>query len=203
MDKKSIFLIAFNVLLVAALGYLYYLHFSSAKKNNSSKSSNATEQPTRQQGLIAYVDLDSLEANYILFKEKKAELEKRQRNIENTLSQKAAAFEKELYALQEKAPMMTRSETEEAQKKMYQKQMELEDMRERMAKQFLEEQQAFNRELQSRLDSFLLQYNADKRYSFIFSHIKGGPLLYCDEAYNITADVIKGMNEALKASGKK
>ena len=193
---KDTILISLNALLLIAVGVLFYLHFSTAKpaaKNTPAASAN--QVPVKESGLIAYVDLDSLEANYILFKEKKIELEKRQKSIETTLTQKAAAFQKELYALQERAATMTQSEGEDAQKRMYQKQMELEEMRDRMTKQFVDEQEAFNKDLQDRLDSFLSVYNADKRYSFIFSHIKGGPLLFHDEAYNITNDVVNGMNE--------
>jgi outer membrane protein len=199
---RDIILFTLNGLLLVAVSVLFYLHFFSTHKKRQPVP--ATQQAEiKESGLIAFVDLDSLEENYLLFKEKKAELEKRQKSIETTLTQKAAAFQKELYELQERAPMMTQSEGEEAQKRMYQKQMELEDLRDRMTKQFLDEQEAFNKELQARLDSFLSIYNADKRYSFIFSHIKGGPLLYRDEAFNITNDVIKGMNEALPAKSKK
>jgi outer membrane protein len=199
---KDTILYTLNGLLAVAVAVLFYFQFSKPK-NVVKPAPAANNVEVKESGLIAYVDLDSLEENYILFKEKKAELEKRQKSIETTLTQKAAAFQKELYALQERAPMMTQSEGEEAQKRMYQKQMELEEMRDRMAKQFVDEQDAFNKELQARLDSFLSIYNADKRYSFIFSHIKGGPLLYHDESYNITNDVIKGMNEALPKADKK
>lgn len=198
---KDNILISLNALLVVAVGILFFLHFGGKKTTTVAPAANNVQ--VKESGLIAYVDLDSLEANYTLFKDKKNELEKKQKNIETTLTQRAAAFQKELYELQERAATMTQSEGEAAQKRMYQKQMELEEMRDRMTKQFVDEQEAFNSELQSRLDSFLLKYNADKRYSFVFSHIKGGPLLYHDEAYNITNDVVKGMNEELAKENKK
>lgn len=199
---KDNILISLNAILVVAVGTLFFLHFGS-KKSTTTVAPATNNVQVKESGLIAFVDLDSLEANYTLFKDKKVELEKKQKNIETTLTQRAAAFQKELYELQERAATMTQSEGEAAQKRMYQKQMELEEMRDRMTKQFVDEQEAFNGELQTRLDSFLLKYNADKRYSFVFSHIKGGPLLYHDEAYNITNDVVKGMNEELAKENKK
>lgn len=201
---KDNILISVNAILAIAVGALFYLHFSKSTPAASSKPLPAANNvEVKESGLIAYVDLDTLEANYILFKEKKIELEKRQKSIEATLTQKMTAFQKELNDLQERAYTMTQSEGEEAQKRMYQKQMEIEDMRDRMTKQFIDEQDAFNKDLQSRLDSFLAAYNADKRYSFVFSHISGGPLLYRDEAYNITNDVVNGMNEALPKKEEK
>lgn len=145
-------------------------------------------------GVIAYVDLDSLETHYVLFKEKKVELENRQKSFESTLTQKATAFQNEVYELQQRAAMMTQAEGEAAQQRMYKKQGEIEELRERMANQFMDEQNAFNEQLQNKLDSFVASYNADGRYKFILSYKRGGNILYKSEAYNITDDVINGMN---------
>ncbi len=196
---KDIALFILSGVNTIAIIVLFVFHFKSSAPKSGVHVPTAKEGvEVKESGLIAYVDLDSLEENYILFKEKKAELQKKQTNIENTLTQRAAAFQKEVYELQQRAPMMTQSEGEAAQERMYKKQAELEDMRDRMAKSFIDEQEAFNKQLQAKLDSFLAVYNADKRYSFIFSHIKGGPLLYHDEAYNITKDVVNGMNASLE-----
>ena len=200
---KDNILYALNAVLLVAVIVLFYLVLKPSGNKTSTTLPQKTDVAVKESGLIAYVDLDSLEENYILFKEKKAELEKKQTNIENTLAQRAEAFQKEVYELQQRASMMTQNEGEAAQERLYKKQAELEEMRDRMAKSFVDDQQAFNKQLQEKLDSFLAVYNADKRYTFIFSHIKGGPLLYHDEAYNITKDVVDGMNAALPERDKK
>ena len=46
------------------------------------------------------------------------------------------------------------------------------------------------------------EYNRDKGYSFIFSYSFGGNLMYGDEAYNITQEIIRGINEAYPVETK-
>ena len=60
----------------------------------------------------------------------------------------------------------------------------------------IKEQEAFNKDLHDRLDAFLKEYNADKRYDYILSYSEGGAILYKDESLDITADVIDGMNNS-------
>ena len=195
-------LLAANALLLLAVGVLFYFHFSGKTQQGSTAGSSkldpaAIEKARKQGQLIAYVNVDTLEEQYILFKEKKASLEKRQQAIESTLQAKAQAFQREVAAFQEKAPTMTQSEGEAAQESLYKKQAELEEMRDRFAKSFMAEQEDFNQQLNNSLDSFLLEYNADKRFTYILSYTKGGSILYTDPAFDITRDVVEGMNAKL------
>ena len=49
-----------------------------------------------------------------------------------------------------------------------------------------------------KLKDFLADYNKDKKYQFILTTGNGlDYMLYKDSAYNITDDVIKGMNEKM------
>ena len=50
-------------------------------------------------------------------------------------------------------------------------------------------------------DAFLKEYNKDKKYGIILSKA-GDNLLYADKAYDITKDVIAGLNKAYKPSAE-
>ena len=53
-------------------------------------------------------------------------------------------------------------------------------------------------EIQKNLKEFLTDYNKEKGYSYILTTGTGlDYLVYKDSAYNITADVIDGMNQKL------
>ena len=47
------------------------------------------------------------------------------------------------------------------------------------------------------IEDFLKEYNKDKRYTYIVSY-EQGLFYYKDSSYNVTADVIKGLNERYK-----
>ena len=51
------------------------------------------------------------------------------------------------------------------------------------------------REVKTKIEEFLKTYNDQKGYTYIFAY-EPGLFYYRDTAYNITNDVIKGLNEA-------
>lgn len=147
---------------------------------------------------IAYVDLDSVEAHYEYFKDKKSELEKRQQAIDNELKANLRALQNEAADFQRRANanQLTQSEGEAAQRTLMEKQQQLEGKRQNLSQQYMEQEAKFNEDLQKRLDDFLKTFNSDKKYSFIFSYRAGASnILYKDESLDITAPVIDGLNK--------
>lgn len=179
----------------------------SNKQGNSGETAAAKDggAVTNSSFIIAYVDIDTVEAHYDYFKEKKAELEKKQQAIDNELNANVRALQNEAADFQRRANTMTQSEGEATQRALYNKQQQLEGKAQNMRSQYAEQENKFNEDLQKRLNDFLAKYNADKRYAFILSYRTGASnVLYKDEKYDITTEVIKGLNEAnAQASQKK
>ncbi|NSL90352.1 OmpH family outer membrane protein [Chitinophaga solisilvae] len=166
---------------------------SNAPATTPAAGSNA---PAAASFKIAYVDLDSLEAHFEYFKEKKSQLEQKQQVMDNQLKGKARALQSEYQDLQRKASTLTQEQGEAAQRSLMAKQQQLEQEAQNMRAEYTTAETKFNEELQKRLDDFLKTYNADKRFAYIFSYRTGvSNILYRDPAYDVTADVIKGMNE--------
>jgi len=88
---KDTVLYALNGILLVAVIVLFFLVLKPGGKKSAKSIAPKAGVELKESGLIAFVDLDTLEENYILFKEKKAELQKKQTNIENTLQQRVAA----------------------------------------------------------------------------------------------------------------
>lgn len=191
MKKSSLVL---NAVLFVLVAILFYLHFSTAGTSVATqvtRGDSAANKPIR----IAFVNIDSLEVHYSYFQVKKEELSKKQMAIQKDLGSRAKALQDEVAALQKKASTMTQSQGEAAQKSIIQKQQALQQREQNLRQQFMEDQQQFNADLHARLDSFLRQYNADKRYTYILSFSEGASdILYKDSANDITADVIRGLN---------
>ncbi|CAL1520189.1 OmpH family outer membrane protein [Chitinophaga sp. MM2321] len=175
--------------------------FMSCQGNKSGSSSPATTPAANNGSLaaasfkIAYVDLDSLEAHFEYFKEKRGQLEQKQQGMDNQLKGKARALQSEYQDLQRKASTLTQEQGEAAQRSLMAKQQQLEQEAQNLRATYSEQEAKFNEELQNRLDAFLKTYNSDKRFAYIFSYRSGvSNILYRDPAYDVTADVIKGMN---------
>jgi outer membrane protein len=60
-----------------------------------------------------------------------------------------------------------------------------------------DEQMKRGQDIRKKIEEFLKEYNKDKGYADIFSNSQG-LMYYKDTAYNITNDMIKGLNESYK-----
>ena len=185
-------------LIVVGLSATVLFFSCDSKKTDSTKDSKkATEAPaTTPSGKIAYVNLDTLGEKYEYFKTKKAEFEKKTASMEGEVERLAKNLQNEYAAFQKKAQAgtLTQAEGEAGQKRLGQMQQNIEEQRQKLGAQLMKEQDAFNAELQQRLDDYLIKYNADKGYDLILSYVKGGNILFANKALDITDDVIKGMN---------
>ena len=79
---------------------------------------------------------------------------------------------------------------------------DLDALNTRLSNEFQTETNKFNEALRDSIQHFLAKYNKDKKYSIIFSKA-GDNLLYADKAYDITNDVIAGLNKAYKPAPAK
>lgn len=194
--------LALNALLFVLVGVLFYLHFNS-------KSKSVAPQIIKADGKsisipqIAFIDIDSFQNGYTYFKNGKSTLEAKQNAMESELQRSISAFQSKVATLQQKAATMTEEEGMAAQQKLMQEQQKIEERKQTMEEQFMKATQDFNMELQARIHTYLLKYNADGRYSYIMPYSKEMTnLLYVNEANNITNDVLKGMNEEYASTKK-
>lgn len=207
MNRLSVTL---NVVLFVLVGVLFYLHFSAspalkrtAATAGASKSGGSDATLLQHDGFkIAYVDIDSLEAHYDYFRQKKAELEKKENAVQNELSNDARTIQSQMNDLQQKvnSNAITEAEAKVTYNGIMQKQQLLEQKKQSLGQQLMNQQAKFMDDLKGRIDRFLSQYNADKKFSYILSYSSQGPniVLFKDKAYDITNDVIDGLNASEK-----
>ena len=74
---------------------------------------------------------------------------------------------------------------------------DLQELQQRLGSEFQAETDKFNKALRDSIQHYLAVYNKDKKYSLILSKA-GDNILYADKAYDITDEVISGLNKAYK-----
>ena len=157
-------------------------------------------------GKIAYVNVDSLEANYELLKTKREEFKARQEQMETELQGSYQQMQSDAAEVQKKAQAnaLSQDEMDAAQKRLMQMQKTLETRKQSLTDQLVKEQDDFNRDLKSRLDAFLAEYNKTHHYDYILSYSAGGSsILYANKQFDITKDVVDGMNASSKTDANK
>lgn len=150
---------------------------------------------------IAYVELDSLMNQYQLYKDYEDVLTRKGTDIQNTLAQKQRKLETNATAMQRKYEnngFQTRDELERAQQSLQQQEMELQQLAAKLNNEFNEEQARINQEARDSIQAFLKIYNRAKKYDYVM--IKAGDnLLIANPKYNITKDIVTGLNKRYNA----
>lgn len=176
-----------------------------ASCNNNKETGNtetAETAETEATGLrIAYVELDSLMSQYQLYKDYEEVLTRKGTDIQNTLAQKQRKLESSATAMQRKYEnngFQTRDELERAQQSLQQQEMELQQLAAKLNNEFNEEQARINQEARDTIQAFLKIYNQTKKYDYVM--IKAGDnLLIANPKYNITKDIVTGLNKRYNA----
>jgi outer membrane protein len=191
--------------LVAVL-LLYYLHFSTSDNKKSANQSIATtsiKDSAKNHSNIAYVELDSLKENITFMKEGRKELEVEQKAVETNWNNGIKSLENQRNNFLKKGSSVTQEDAQEFQLKFAEQQQTLEENRQIAMQRLNEKNFKFIDDMQKKLKEFLSEYNKEKKFQYILTNGTGLEyLVYKDTTLNITTDVIKGMNEKLKAATK-
>jgi outer membrane protein len=192
------FSLVLNIILLAAVGFLYYLHFTGSKRDKKLIGAASVNTPgtcaTANIPVIAYVDQDSLSNNVIFIKKKKEELEAKQKNIEAAYENAYRSLEVQKNELIKKGAAVTQQEADNFQASQQQIEMDKQNKTQLLA----EENAKFLEEMQSKLKAFLDVYNKQKKYTYILATGTGlDYLFYKDSTLNITPDVVKGLNDQI------
>ena len=187
-----------NILSVVAIAAMAALSFTSC--NNSQPQVEAKSESKAPADLkIAYVEVDSIMTQYTFAKEYSALLEKKGQNIQATIAQEGQALQAAAANFQQKVQQnaYTREQAEAIQAGLQKQNNDLQGLQQRLSNEFTAEQAKYNTALHDSIAHYLAAYNKDKKYSIIFSK-SGDNLLYADKAYDITNEVIAGLNKAYK-----
>ena len=180
----------------------------SACNQSESKMDEEPATPSKETvgGMkVAYVEVDSLMSQYNFCKEYTLILQKKSNNARNTLSQKGNQLQKAAANFQEKLQsngFTSREEAERVQMALQRQQQDLQELQNRLGSELDAETAKFNEALRDSLQNFLKVYNKSKKYDIILSKA-GDNILYAAKKYDITQDVINGLNKRYKSTIKK
>ncbi len=174
---------------------------NSPKNDSSAETANDSTMTTDLR--IAYVEVDSLMTQFEFAKEKSAELEKKSLNARNTLTQKGQQLQAAANNFQQKIQnnsFTSREQAEGVQAALQRQQTDLAALQARLENELASEQQKFLLALQDSLNNFLAEYNKDKKYDMILNK---SAILFAGKQFDITQDVINGLNKRYKKSAAK
>ena len=153
---------------------------------------------------IAYVEVDSLMTQYEFCKEFTLILQKKSTNARNTLNQKGQALQNAAANFQQKLQnngFTSREQAESQQAAIQRQQQSLQELQARLENELASETNKYNEGLRDSLQHFLTAYNKDKKFDLILTK-QGDNILYAAKRFDITNDVINGLNKRYKSTLK-
>jgi len=193
-------LLVWNVILSLVAGFLLVMHFSS-KKSNASRGNKVTGDSStmNKQFRIAYFEMDSVAANFDMVKELKTELTNKEDAINTEMTNRTKAIQQKYNYYQNlaQAGNLSEAQSDVASKEMKNMDDEMKNRKQQLDQDYNNYMMTKQNEIKTKIEDFLKEYNATKEYSYIVSY-EQGLFYFRDTAYNITADVVKGLNEKYK-----
>jgi len=186
------------IVLIVAVGVLYVLHFTGGDK---ASVNHADESEVSSAGIgdaaIAYINIDTLLVQMEMYKDLQTSLEGKQNELKANFDTKYKSFEKNVSDLQNKINkgLVTRAEAEQLNQQLANDQMQLENLNASYTQQLQEEGIVSNRKVIDYIMEYLKEYTKDKNIRFVFSYAFGGNLMYMDGSFDITSDILAGVNQ--------
>ena len=183
-----------NVVLVLAVAVLFYLHFSGKKATVQAVDTKSIPVGSFK---IAYFEIDSIQTQFEYYKEIQKGLEAKDQEVTRQLNALKNAFAAKYQELQRSAQSLTQAELASRQQELQQMDKTYQGKEQMLTSELQEESIRKRQDVQKKIKEFLEAYNKDKGYSYIFSNLSD--LLYFkDTAYDITKDVVNGLNQKYK-----
>lgn len=184
-----------NVVLLFAVAFLYYLHFSS-----SSPASSVGGSPVASGQQVVYINTDSLVMNYGFVTDLQKDLNTRRENAERQLGLKDQQFQQEAVSFQKRASagLMSEVEMKNMQNSLLQKEQQLRGEQQNLSQGLMEMERQMSSQWLDSAINYLREYNKSKNFQYILGYSKGGGILLANDKFDVTQEVLKGLNERYK-----
>jgi len=189
-------LLALNIVLLIAVAILFILFFN--KKEGSVKTVDKgrgkdTTAPW-QHTPVAYFDMDSIEANFTEFKRMQAEVVKKEGEINESINQMRNNFQAYYQKLQAQAANLTPRQQDSLGNVLAQMDADIKNRTAELNQSYQSYYMSKQQEIVTMIKNYCKEFNKDRKYSYIIAR-EPGLFYYTDTAYNVTSDLLKGLNQ--------
>lgn len=189
---------------LAALAVLFFFAQCAGKADGQAAGVAAA-----QQGLsgmkIAFVEVDTLLAKYNFCVDLNEAMVKKSENVRLTLNQKAKELDRQKQEFQTKVQNNAYATQERAQQeynRIAKLEQDLQELSNKLQSELMSENEKNSLQLRDSINAFLKEYNKTKGYSMIISNTGFDNLLYADPVYNITQEILDGLNARYSSPAK-
>jgi len=186
-----------NVVLGAAVIVLFVFHFTGGEKKVKADEASTSLTANPSDISIAYFNMDSVMSQWDLYFDYQQELQQKQTEMEADFAGRTETFYQSVQDAQYKIErgLVTRAEAEQLQQQLGAEEQNLMTLQNQYAAELQEEGLVKNRKMLDMIEQYVKELSEDNGYSYVYSYSFGGNLIYGAKPYDITAQVVAGLNE--------
>jgi outer membrane protein len=191
-----------NVVLFIGLIVLYVINFLPSGTGKSSVAVSGEEYAEFSEILaegafhIAYVNSDSIMANYKLAQQMRTDIEAAQRRLESDITKRQKTFQEDVESFQRQVQlgMLTAERGQAREQELMERQLQLRQLNDTYANQLVMQEMEMNRELYKKITDMLESFNQEAGFDYILGFSTGGGILYANKKHDITALILQRLN---------
>ena len=194
----------FRMMAITAVSSVVLASCNNAAPKMDEQPTDNTSAAAAGEVKIAYVEVDSLMSQYQFCKDFTLVLQKKGNNARNTLSAKQKQSQTAAANFQQKVQnngFQSREQAAGVQAAIERQGQDLQELQARLGSELDAETAKYNQALRDSLQNFLREYNKTKKYDMILSKA-GDNILLASKRYDITQDVVNGLNKRYKSTFK-
>ncbi|MFZ6052787.1 OmpH/Skp family outer membrane protein [Halocola ammonii] len=216
--KSSTLSLILNIVLLIAVAVLFAREFTGEAEETKPEVEKTAEQEDQPEEVlkdtldiasiyqkdlvIAYVNSDSIDANYKYLKEKEDELIQRTRQSDARVKREMNKAQNRYNELMQKAQsggFTSEQEYIDAEAEVAELQQQIERLRTEEANSLSQVQRELQMQFSEKVNDFLDRYSDDRDIDIILSYMPGGQLLWASDSLEITEEVLEGLNREYEA----
>lgn len=207
--KKNIWIIAVMAVQFVALGYLFWNQHSNAGAvdlPNAPEASAFRDTANVKSAIVAYINGDSINTHFQYIKDQEARLQNSLKGADAEFQREYAKREKEAQDLLQYAnsKQLPEDEARVVEERLATLQGELQQIDAKMSEDIAAKKEAMTIELNNKVKKYLDRYAKMKNIDYVLNYQEGIPIvLYGNNAFNVTSEVLKGLNEEYQNEKKK
>jgi len=153
---------------------------------------------------IVYVNSDTLMSKYNYAKDVDQRMTDKGKAAQSDLQSKGEAFQREVAEYQKDQATMPADQRQTTEQRLQREQQQLQTYQQNASAQFQNDRATEDGKLFDKVADFVKTYAKQKGYKLVLTYSKASPtVLYGDASLDVTADVVKGLNDAYAKDGSK
>ena len=186
-------------MLSLAAVFLVISHFSSGRNKKSGDKVPGTKQEGNNQFRIAYFEMDSVAANFELVKDVKLELSKKEEGVTREMERLGKNIQQKYayYQNMAEAGTLSQADSEKAGQEIKKLDDDMKIKKQQLDQEYFDLRTRLETDIKNKIEEFCVDLNKDQKYNYIISY-EQGLFFYKDTTYNITKELVKGLNEKYK-----